>query len=353
MSIGSLTLETNLLLAPLAGYTDLAFRLCCREQGGVGLATTEIVSAEALIRDTRQTPRYLVTTAADSPLSVQIDGSSAEALIAAVKKLEDRGAVLVDINMGCPVQRITSKGGGSSWTRSPKQTAERIGRVVEAASIPITCKTRLGWDADQITAPDLARALEDVGVAALTIHGRTREQGFSGRACLEGIRDVVQATRSMPVIGNGDVLTPQDAKRMIEITGCQGVAIGRGALGDPWIFQRTDHYLRTGVLPPPPAFAERVKLVRQHALHLMELFGERHGVIRFRKAGIRYSGVLGLTKVYRREVSFAKDRAALLAVLDRVADGVYQRPSPRRARGVVAPPEPVSIPLPKGPVEKW
>jgi nifR3 family TIM-barrel protein len=343
--IGSLRLATNLTLAPLAGFTDLAFRLACRAQGGVGLATTELVSATALNRDARSTPRYLATAPGDEPLAVQIDAGEVSELVEAAKKVEDRGYAAVDINMGCPVFKITRKGGGSCWTRTPSEAAAAVGEVARAVRIPVTVKTRLGWDDDQITAPSLAEALEQVGCAALTIHGRTREQGFSGRASLAGIRAVASAVRRLPIIGNGDVTSPAAARDMMIATGCAGVAIGRAALADPWIFPATAAYLATGRLPPPPDLEARLALVRHHFEGLLALFGERHAVVRFRKAGVRYAGPLGVGKDYRREMSFAADARAVEAILDGVAAGAYGRLPPRPADACVR--------VPKGPVEKW
>jgi nifR3 family TIM-barrel protein len=178
---------------------------------------------------------------------------------------EDMGAQAVDINMGCPVKKVTKIGGGSAMMTELARTSELVRGMVSALSIPVTAKMRLGWDSDNITAPDLARALEEAGVSAVFVHGRTRAQGFAGTVNLDGIAAVVAAVRAIPVIGNGDVTTPEAARRMLEETGCAGVSIGRGAFYDPWIFRRTEHYLRTGEITPEPGFAERPREAVQAA----------------------------------------------------------------------------------------
>ncbi len=353
LRIGSLALETNLVLAPLAGYTDLAFRLCCRHQGGVGLAVTEVISAVALLRAPERTHRFLRTSPEDRPLSVQIDGGDVAALCEAARRIEDAGHAVIDINMGCPVDKLTRKGGGSAWTTTPAQAGDAVAALTAAVSIPVTCKIRLGWDDDSITAPELARTLEQAGAAAITVHGRTRMQGFSGKVRLDAIRDVVAATRAIPVIGNGDVRSPADARRMLEISGCAGVAIGRAALADPWIFRDTWHYLQTGRVPDPPSLAERLAWVRRHFAHLCELMGDRRAVVRFRKAGCSYASSLGLDKAYRRRMNAAADRAAVEQILDDVARGLHWRTDAMRRREAHTHPAPAPIRLPAGPVDRW
>ncbi len=344
LTLGGLDLRTNLVLAPLAGYSDLAFRLCCRLQGGVGLAVTEVITAAALNRNVARTRQFLLTSPEDHPLSVQIDGGDVAELAEAARRIEGAGHAVVDINMGCPVERLTQRGGGCKWTTNPQQAADAIHAVSSSITIPLTAKIRLGWDDDHITAPVLAAALEAAGVAAITVHGRTREQGFSGRVRLAGIRDVVDAVHRVPVIGNGDVRNPNDARRMIDTTGCRGIAIGRAALSDPWIFRDTWSVLTTGELPSPPPFAERLAWVRTHVRQLVAMMGERHGVIRFRKAGCYYAGSLGLDRHYKRRVSRAKDLDDVETILADVARGHHWRPLNRRA---------APIPIPDGPVDRW
>ena len=236
MRIGSLDLKSNLFLSPLAGYTNLPFRRTLREIGGLDLATTDLVNARSLLEKNPKALKLIETCPADRPLAVQLFGSVPEEMRDAAVYLESIGIASVDINMGCPVRKVVKVGGGSAMMTELDKTAALVKGMVNAVKIPVTAKMRLGWDDDNLTAPDLARVLEEVGVAAIFVHGRTREQGFSGTVNLAGIRKVVEAVKSIPVIGNGDVITPQAAKKMFDETGCAGVSIGRGALYDPWIF---------------------------------------------------------------------------------------------------------------------
>src|SRR5262245_7391165 len=236
--IGSRTLATRYFLAPLAGYTHLAFRRVVRECGGVGLATTDLVQASHLLAGTRWARELVATHPDDRPLSVQIYGGVREHLVNAAKWLEDHGYHAVDINMGCPMAKITGQGGGSRLMCDSDGACSLVGEVVSAVKIPVTVKMRLGWDRERISAPALAREFERLGVGAITIHGRTRAQGFRGSVDLDGIRSWVEPGDSIPVVGNGDVRMFADACRMRELTHCDAVAIGRGALVDPWIFRR-------------------------------------------------------------------------------------------------------------------
>src|SRR5437660_1494098 len=229
MRIGSLTLRSSLFLSPLAGYTNLPFRLTLRELGGLDLATTDLVNARSLLEKNPKAFKLIESSPADRPLAVQLFGSVPEEMRDAAIYLESVGISAVDINMGCPVRKVCRVGGGSAMMTELDKTAQLVKGMVDAVSIPITAKMRLGWDDQNLTAPDLARTLEGVGVAAIFVHGRTREQGFGGQVNLAGLRAVAQAVKSIPVIGNGDVTTPQAAKMMLEETGVAGVSIGRGA----------------------------------------------------------------------------------------------------------------------------
>src|SRR5947209_15693055 len=222
MRIGSLALKSNLFLSPLAGYTNLPFRLTLREIGGLDLATTDLVNARSLLEKNRKALKLIETSPADQPLAVQLFGSVPEEMRDAAVFVESQGIASVDINMGCPVRKVCRVGGGSAMMTELSKTAALVKGMVDAVRIPITAKMRLGWDDQNLTAPDLARALEDVGVAAIFVHGRTRQQGFSGTINLEGIARVVKAAKTIPVIGNGDVTTPQAARKMLEDTGCAG-----------------------------------------------------------------------------------------------------------------------------------
>src|SRR5271170_3446941 len=255
LAFGSLQLPTPLLLSPLAGYTNLPFRLVIREVGRVGLCTTDLVNARSLLEKNRKALKLIESSPADAPLAVQIFGAVPEEMAAAAQYLESLGVASVDVNMGCPVRKVCQVGGGSAMMTELGRTAALVRKMVDAVRIPVTCKMRLGWDDENITAPDLARALEDAGAAAIMVHGRTRAQGFQGTVNLAGIRRVVEAVRSIPVIGNGDITSPEAARIMLDSTGCAGVSIGRGAFYNPWIFAHTHHYLQTGELLPEPLFS--------------------------------------------------------------------------------------------------
>lgn len=290
LRIGPLKLATNLLLAPMAGFCDMPYRLVVRSCGGVGLASTALLSPQGILRANEQSLRLAATSAADSPLAYQIYGSDPEWLCEAARWSADRGADAIDLNMGCPVPKVTRKDGGSRLLCDPDKAVRLAEAVVRAApGTPVTAKLRLGWDDRAIVAPALARRLEEVGIAAIIIHGRTAEMMFSGRARLDGIAAVVAAVRSIPVIGNGDVKTPPDAAEMIRATGCAGVMIGRAALAAPWIFRDTWSYLTTGVIPPQPSIEEKVRLMREHFMNLSADRGERVASVEFRKHIAHYA----------------------------------------------------------------
>jgi nifR3 family TIM-barrel protein len=277
-------LANNLLLAPIAGYCDVSFRLVARSCGGVGLACTDLLSPEGILRATPHTMSLAQTCDEDSPLCVQLYGSVTERLCEAARWAEDRGAHVVDINMGCPVDKVTKKDGGSKLLCDPDRTLRMVDRVkASLRNVPLTCKLRLGWDDTCIVAPYLAARLEEAGVSLVTNHGRTTEMRFSGEARLDGIAEVVAAVKKIPVVGNGDVRTPQDAKRMIEYTKCAGVMIGRGALSTPWIFRDTWSYLTTGEIPEPPSIEQKCQLMRDHFHHMVRFRHERAAVMEFRK----------------------------------------------------------------------
>jgi len=261
-------------------------------------------------------------------------------------------------------------GGGSAMMTELKKTAALVRGMVEAVDIPITAKMRLGWDDENLSAPELAAVLEDAGVAALFVHGRTRAQGFSGRVNLAGIRAVVAAVRTIPVIGNGDVTTPQAAKHMIDETGCAGVSIGRGAFYDPWIFRRTDHYLRNGKLLPEPDFSERVRVMRLHFDRYCNFYGEAHGSRLFRKVAPWYAKRFGPAKPFKQDIITINSRADFEAVLTRYSEWRTQfcdahgellpryafdplRASFMDAETDTNANERTAIPVPSGPIEVW
>src|SRR5256885_2078941 len=365
MRIVSLELKSNLFLSPLAGYTNLPFRLTLREIGGLDLATTDLVNARSLLEKNPRALKLIETCPADRPLAVQLFGSVPEEMRDAAQFLESIGISSVDINMGCPVRKVCRVGGGSAMMTELDKTAKLVQGMVEAVKIPITAKMRLGWDDQNITAPGLARALEDVGVAAIFIHGRTREQGFSGTINLKGIRAVVEAVSSIPVIGNGDVTTPQAARKMLEETGCAGVSIGRGAFYNPWIFQHTLHYLKTSELLPEPVFDDRVRVMCRHLDLMVEVFGEELGCRMFRKVAPWYAKRFGPANEFNKRVVHIFSLAEFQTVLENYIRWREQfvdengnlkprfQPAPLVASFMQEPAvaSRQQIPVPKGPVE--
>lgn len=369
MRIGPIELSSPLFLSPLAGYTNLPMRLTVRELGGLGWATTDLVNARSLIEQNRTALRLCATSPEDRPLAIQLFGAVPEEMRDAAVLCAEMGVQSVDINMGCPVRKVVNVGGGSAMMTELKKTAALVRGMVEAVKIPITAKMRLGWDEHNLTAPDLAAVLEDAGVAAVFVHGRTRAQGFSGRVNLAGIRAVVDAVRSIPIIGNGDVTTPDAAVHMRNETGCAGVSIGRGAFYDPWIFRRTAHLFTTGELLPEPDFNERLRVLRRHFDRYVEFYGEADGAKHFRRVAPWYARRFGPAKPFKRDIIRIGSRADFERT---VTDYVTWRaqfcddhgellpryaPDPMVASFQRAEDDPVfareSIPVPKGPVEVW
>jgi tRNA-dihydrouridine synthase B len=380
MRIGSLQLNSNLFLSPLAGYTNLPFRLVVREIGGVGLCTTDLVNARSLLEKNHKALKLIETRPADSPLAVQLFGSVPEEMRDAALVLENVGLHSIDINMGCPVKKVCKVGGGSAMMTELDKTAALVRGMVNAVKIPVTAKMRLGWDDDNLTAPDLARALEDAGVAAIFVHGRTREQGFAGTVNLAGIRKVVEAVKNIPIIGNGDIITPQAAKKMFDETGCAGVSIGRGAFYDPWIFQRTLAYCSvrpvaesdratgsTLQLPPEPTFYERIRILCHHLDLMVEVFGEELGCRMFRKVAPWYARRFGPCHEFNKRVVQISTRAEFHDVLENyirwrqqfldengeLLPRFQQPPMVASFMREPASTQREQIPVPKGPVEVW
>ena len=390
MHIGPLILPSNLFLSPLAGYTNLPFRLVVREIGGVGLCTTDLVNARSLLEKNPKAFKLIETRPADSPLAVQLFGSVPGEMRDAAQMLEARGVAAIDINMGCPVRKVCNIGGGSAMMTELGGTAALVRGMVSAVKIPVTAKMRLGWDDENLTAPDLACALEDAGVAAIFVHGRTREQGFGGTVNLAGIRKVVEAVKQIPVIGNGDIITPQAAKKMLDETGCAGVSIGRGAFYNPWIFQHTLHYLQTfgrdelhesqnskDVITVrdsynsslrEPSFAERVRVMCRHLDLMIEVFGEELGCRMFRKVAPWYAKRFGPCHEFNKRAVQISTRTEFNGVLENYIRWRQQflddkgellprfQPPPMVAsfmRDEPAVAQRENIPVPKGPVEVW
>ena len=347
LRFGPLELPTRWLLSPLAGFTNLEFRRVARSLGGVGLGTTDLVNARGLLEGSKKSLELVETGPGDEPFAVQLFGHEPQRMADAAKLVEQRGVDSIDINMGCPVDRVCKTGAGSKLMTDTTKTTDLVSAVVEAVDVPVTVKMRLGWDDTKLTAPDFARRFQDCGVVAVMIHGRTRAQGFSGTISLPGIAAVADAV-DIPVIGNGDVRTVADAARMLEQTGCDGVSVGRGALANPWIFRQLVQWETTGTCDPPGTFADRMGLLKRQFGDLCDRHGEERAVPRFRKMAHWYLKAMRVRAELRGVVQRAKTRTEFEAALQRVWD---EGPTGNASRHGLLPD--MHVPVPKGPVERW
>lgn len=327
LTIGPVHLATNLLLAPVAQYCDLAWRITCREQGAVGLACTDLLSPQGLLRGTAKSLDLAATNDLDSPLCMQLYGSDPDILADGAAWAVRHGADVIDINMGCPVDKVTKKNGGSMLLCDPQRTVALASRVVQTVArasrgaVPVTAKLRLGWDDSCIVAPDLARSLERVGIQLITVHGRTTEMRFRGECRHEGIRDVVQAVDRIPVLGNGDVTEPEHALAMMNATGCAGVMIGRGSFAAPWIFRRAWALQTTGDPGPEPSEQEKLAAIRRYFSLMLEHRDDRYALHHIRRRISWFGKKLGPCKPLKQIVQDARDPALVFDALDRFEAG--------------------------------
>ncbi len=313
VKVGRLGLPNRVMMAPMAGVTDLAFRQLARE-AGCGLVFTEMVSAKAIVMGNRKTGDILRTAPEEKPVGVQLFGSDPAAMARAAQVAVAQGASLVDVNMGCPAPKVVKNGDGAALMRNPRLAARVVGAIRSSVPVPVTVKMRKGWDDGKPDAVDVALAVCEAGAHAVTVHGRTRMQFYSGQADWEIIRRVKDAV-SVPVFGNGDVFSATDAARMIDETGCDGVMIARGCLGRPWIFHQVVHFLETGELLPEPPYHERIRVALKHLDLLVGLKGEDVGVRQMRKhAGWYVRGFPGAAAL-RKRINTAETRDEMAAVL--------------------------------------
>lgn len=281
LKIGNVTLDNNVILAPMAGVSDLPFRLLCREQGA-GLAGMEMVSAKAIFYNSKNTEALMEIHPEEGPVSLQLFGADGEIVSEMAKRIEERPFSILDINMGCPVPKVVNNGEGSALMKNPALAEEIIGKTVKAIRKPVTVKIRKGFDEGHVNAVEMAKAAEAAGAAAIAVHGRTREQFYSGKADWEIIGKVKQAV-GIPVIGNGDVVDGESAKRLLEETGCDGIMIGRAARGNPWIFREIIGYLEDGRETARPKPQEVKETILRHAALQVQYKGEYTGIREMRK----------------------------------------------------------------------
>lgn len=309
-----------LFLAPMEDVTDASFRFICKEYGA-DMMYTEFVSADGLVRDAHKSLAKLVLSEKERPIGIQIYGHIPESLLEAAQIAEEAAPDVIDINFGCPKHKIAKRGAGSGWLRDPEGLVEITRQIVKTIKVPVTVKTRLGWDEDSVIIEDLAEALQDVGIAALTIHGRTRAQMYKGQADWSPIGAVCANPRiQIPIIGNGDIATPQQARYAFDTYGVDGIMIGRASFGHPWIFKEIKHYLQTGSALPQMGVQERVQLAKRHLAKSIEVKGERIGVLEMRRHLSCYFKSLSNFKPTRLQLVTENDPERLYDILESIAD---------------------------------
>ncbi|MBQ7956053.1 MAG: tRNA dihydrouridine synthase DusB [Lachnospiraceae bacterium] len=316
LKIGNVTLENNVILAPMAGVTDLPFRLLCKEQGA-GLLCMEMVSAKAIHYKNKNTEALMEIRPEEVPVSLQLFGSEPDLMAEVAKQIEERPFAILDINMGCPVPKVVNNGEGSALMKEPKKVEEIVYKVSHAISKPLTVKIRKGFDEDNVNAVEIAKIAESAGAAAVAVHGRTRQQYYSGQADWDIIAAVKDAV-SIPVIGNGDITSPEKAIEMIKHTGCDGVMIGRGAQGNPWIFKQITEYLDKGIIPQKPGPAQVKNMIQKHARLQLEIKGEYTGVREMRKHMSWYTFGYPNSARFRQMINSMSSMDELLGALDQI-----------------------------------
>jgi len=315
MNIGSVVLRHPIILAPMAGVCDLPFRILAKKMG-CALVVSEMVSSNGLLYKNEHTYKMLTVDDAERPIAIQIFGSDPVKMAQAASIVEQAGADIIDINMGCPAPKIVKSGEGSALMKTPELAYRIIAAVVAAVQIPVTVKMRQGWDASSVNAPVIAKLAEQAGAAAVVVHGRTREQFYSGAVDLDIIKRVKECV-AIPVIGNGDIHVPEDVCKMMEFTGCDGVMVGRAAQGNPWIFAQINHYLDTGNKLPLPTGQEKIALLKEHLELVLQYKGEYIGIREMRKHAAWYTKGMPKSAELRCQFNQAETKAAFLEVIDK------------------------------------
>lgn len=314
MKIGNVNIDNNVFLAPMAGVTDLPFRLLCRE-AGCGMLYTEMVSAKAILYHNRNTEELMQIDPLENPIAIQLFGSEPEVMAEIARRVEERPFDIIDVNMGCPVAKIVNNGEGSALMQNPLLAGRIVEAMVKAVKKPVTIKIRKGFDEQHVNAVEMAHIAQESGAAAVAVHGRTRQQFYSGRADWDIIRQVKEAV-TIPVIGNGDIMCAKDAVRMFEETGCDAVMVARGSQGNPWIFHQIAEYRKNGIMPEGPSRQEVKAMVRRHARLLIDYKGEFTAIREMRKHFAWYTSGYPHSAALRRDINFIETFEELEALLN-------------------------------------
>jgi len=316
LKIGKLKLKSNLILSPMAGITDLPFRMLCRKFGAE-LAFVEMINCRSISHKSRKTKHMLATLPKDKPLGIQILGCEEQYILKSLEILRKYEFDLLDFNAACPSKKVVHRGEGSRLLQDPKKFAKILKLIIKHSWLPVSVKIRAGWDKDSVNAKDIARIAQDCGVSALFIHGRTRTQGYSGQVDYDIIKQVKKAL-NIPVIASGDVFSGPLAKKMLEETGCDGLAVARGSLGNPWVLKEIKEYLKSGKIIKPPKVEAIVKIMREHLNASIDFYGEKNGVVIFRKFYIWYTKGLCKVRYLRERASRASTRLEVEEIIREV-----------------------------------